>query len=71
MPLAILGTLVSCLHNVMWLWLKLLITLTALAWSTVSCIIVHSLLLPPEKKWLCSYPIFLFYVFLSWYAVVV
>lgn len=78
LPLAIFGCLVSVLHNVMWLWLKLVITITALSWSTIgnslvylACIIVNSLLLDTEKKWLLGYPIFLFYVFLAWYSIVV
>lgn len=23
-----------------------------------------------DKKWLCAYPVFLFYVFMAWYAIV-
>jgi hypothetical protein len=66
------------MHNVMWLWLKLLIIVIALCWSTIgkgssnlACIIVNSELIDPDKKWLLGYPIFLFYVFLAWYSIVV
>lgn len=35
LPLAIFGCLVSVLHNLLWLWVKLAITTTALSWSTI------------------------------------
>ena len=69
-PLAILGFIVSLLPNVTPVWVKLPIIIIALLWSTISCLIVMRDLVNDDKKWLCAYPVFLFYVFMAWYAIV-
>lgn len=69
-PLSLFGLLISILSNVLPGWVKLIIILLALAWSTVSCLIVMRDLVSEERKWLCAYPILLFYIFLGWYAIV-
>lgn len=67
-PLAILGFIVSLLpiHAI----IKLPIIIVALMWSTVSCLLVMRDLVSEERKWLCGYPVFLFYVFMAWYVIV-
>lgn len=67
-PLSIIGFIVSLLplHAI----IKLPIIIIALLWSTVSCLLVMRDLVQEEKKFLCGYPVFLFYVFMAWYAVV-
>lgn len=69
-PLSIFGLLVSILSSVLPVAVKLIIILLALAWSTVSCVIVMRDLVSDDRKWLCVYPITLFYIFLGWYAIV-
>jgi hypothetical protein len=39
-PLSLFGLLISILNNVLPVWVKLIIIILALAWSTVSCLIV-------------------------------
>ena len=39
-PLSIFGLLVSILNNILPAWVKLIIIILALAWSTVSCVLV-------------------------------
>ena len=70
-PLAIIGFLVSVLHSVLPSFVKIIILIVALLWSIVSCLIVMRDIVAEEKKWLCAYPIFLFYLFMAWYAIVV
>lgn len=69
-PLSLLGLIVSILNQVLPIWVKMIIILLALCWSTVSCLIVMRDLVSEERKWLCAYPISLFYIFLGWYAIV-
>jgi hypothetical protein len=69
-PLSVFGLLVSVLNQVLPIWAKLIIIIFALAWSTVSCVLVMRDLVSEQKKWLCAYPISLFYIFLGWYAIV-
>jgi hypothetical protein len=69
-PLAIIGFIVSPLQSVIPIWIKLPIIIIALFWSTISCLIVMRDLVNEDKKWLCAYPVFLFYVFMAWYAIV-
>lgn len=69
-PLAVLGFIVSLLPHSTPVWVKLPIIIVALLWSTVSCLMVMRDLVHDDKKWLCAYPVFLFYVFMAWYAIV-
>lgn len=67
-PLSIIGFIVSLLPLPTFVSLPIIII--ALLWSTVSCLLVMRDLVKEEKKFLCGYPVFLFYVFMAWYAVV-
>lgn len=67
-PLAIIGSIISLLPIPAFIKLPLIIV--ALLWSTVSCLIVMRDLVEEEKKWLCGYPVFLFYTFMAWYVIV-
>ena len=67
-PLAIIGFIVSLLP--LPAFIKLPIIIVGLLWSTVSCLLVMRDLVRDDKKWLCGYPVFLFYVFMAWYSIV-
>lgn len=69
-PLAIFGFIVSVLPKAVPTPIKIAIIIISLLWSTVSCLIVMKGLVAEEKKWLCSYPVFLLYIFMAWYAIV-
>ena len=77
-PLAIFGFIVALLPRSTPAFVNLILVLVGLLWSSVSCIIVIGHMLgesddddsKKNKKYLCAYPIFLFYIFLAWYAVV-
>lgn len=70
LPLALFGFVVSLMPNGVPGFVKLLLILVGLLWSVVSCVIVIRDLVSETKKFLCVYPILLFYVFLAWYAIV-
>lgn len=69
-PLAFFGFIVSVLPSGVPVAVKIPIIVIALLWSTVSCLIVMRGLVAEEKKWLCVYPVFLFYIFMAWYSIV-
>ena len=69
-PLALFGFIVSVLSKGVPAPVKIVIIVISLLWSTVSCLIVMRGLVAEEKKWLCAYPVFLFYIFMAWYAIV-
>ena len=69
-PLSVLGFIISLLPVTVPAFVKLILIIIALLWSTVSCLLVMRDLVEDEKKWLCGYPIFLFYVFMAWYSIV-
>jgi len=69
-PIAIMGLLIAIIPNSTPALVKIALILIGLAWSIVSCVIVISSLVSDTKKYLCAYPILLFYIFLSWYAIV-
>ena len=69
-PLTVFGFIVSVLPDGVPIGVKLALIIISLLWSTVSCLIVMRGLVAEEKKWLCAYPVFLFYVFMAWYAIV-
>lgn len=68
LPIAFFGLLVAILPLPG--FVNLIIMMLAMLWSTVSSMIVMRDLVSETKKVLCAYPILLFYVYLSWYAVV-
>ncbi len=69
-PLAAIGFLVAVLPKSTPAVVRLLLILLGLGWSTISCLIVMRDLVSETRKYLCAYPILLFYIFLSWYAIV-
>lgn len=69
-PLALIGFIVSVLPSSVPIWVKLPLILIALCWSTVSCLLVMRDLVNEQRKWLSAYPVFLFYIFMAWYAIV-
>ena len=69
-PLALIGFLNALLPSSPHGFVRLILVTFALLWSSISCIIVMKDLVSETKKFLCGYPIFLFYIFLSWYAIV-
>jgi hypothetical protein len=69
-PLAIIGFTTSLLYWVLPSILKLILIIVALSWSCISCMLIMRDLVSQERKWLCTYPIFLFYIFLGWYSIV-
>jgi hypothetical protein len=70
LPLAIFGFIVACLPSATPSFVNLILVLIGLVWSTISCMIVMRDLVSETKKFLCTYPILLFYIFLAWYAIV-
>lgn len=69
-PLAIFGFIVSMIPEGHVVWLKIIIILFSMLWSIASCAVVMKDLVNPTKTFLCIYPIFLFYAFLGWYAII-
>lgn len=70
LPLAGVGFLIAILPSSTPVFLRLILIILALGWSVVSCLVVMRDLVSETKKFLCAYPILLFYIFLSWYAIV-
>ena len=70
LPLTLLGFIVSLISGKAPAVVKLILVLIGFAWSSVACVIVMRDLVSQSKKYLCSYPILLFYIFLGWYAIV-
>lgn len=70
LPLTLLGFVVALMPRSAPALVKLLLVLAGLVWSTVSCLTVMRDLVSETRKYLCAYPILLFYVFLAWYAIV-
>lgn len=70
LPLAAVGFLIAIFPKSTPLFIRLVLILLALVWSAVSCLLVMRDLVSETKKYLCAYPILLFYIFLSWYAIV-
>ena len=69
-PLAIIGFLVAILPGSTPGIFRVVLITIALVWSSVSCLLVMRDLVSETRKYLCAYPILLFYIFLSWYAIV-
>lgn len=69
-PLALVGLFTSLLHSVLNGVVKFILLVFALSWSCMSCMLIMRDLVSQERKWLCTYPICLFYIFLAWYAVI-
>lgn len=70
LPLTLLGFIVSLISGKAPSFVCLILVLLGLVWSVVSCVIVMRDLVSQRKKYLCVYPILLFYIFLAWYAIV-
>lgn len=70
LPIALMGLLIAIIPNSTPALVKIGLILIGLAWSMVSCVIVLSSIVSETKKYLCAYPILLFYIFLSWYAII-
>lgn len=68
-PLAAMGILTTLLHSILPSLLKVIFLGVALCWSSISCMLIMGDLVSAERKWLCTYPIFLFYIFLAWFAI--
>ena len=49
--------------------IKLVYVLIAFAWSTYSSIHFIKEMVPEDRKELAMYPVFLFYLFLSWFLI--
>jgi len=50
--------------------LQLLLSLGAFLWSTFSSLGFMASLVPPARKWLAIYPLFLFYFVLTWLIII-
>lgn len=50
------------------LLIKMVIVGVAVLWSTVSSITFTSVIVDPGKRAIAIYPIFLFYLFIAWFA---
>jgi len=48
---------------------KILYVLLAFAWSTLAAIHFIKEMVPEDRKELAMYPVFLFYLFLSWFLI--
>lgn len=70
LPLAILGLVAAVVPRSAPAVVNLVIVVVGLVWSTVSCLIVMRDLVSETRKFLCAYPVLLFYIFLGWYAIV-
>lgn len=79
-PINIGALIVAILHNLLPFIVKLVLVLGCFGWSTfcnyyVSIFIIASIgfmssLVSEQKKVLAVYPVFLFYLFLAWFALV-
>ena len=69
-PLVLIALLTSLMHSILNGLIKFILLMLGLSWATVACMLVMRDLGNEEKKWLYVYPIFLFYLFLGWYATV-
>jgi len=49
---------------------QLLLSLGAFLWSTFSSLGFMASLVPPPRKWLAIYPLFLFYLVLTWLIII-
>lgn len=70
LPLTLLGFIVALIPGSVPVFVRLLLILLGLIWSTVSCLMVMRDLVSESRRFLCVYPILLFYIFLAWYAIV-
>jgi len=79
-PINIGALIVAILHNLLPFVVKLLLVLGCFGWSTfckykylfiiIASIGFMSSLVSEQKKVLAVYPVFLFYLFLAWFALV-
>lgn len=69
-PIALIGLLIAVIPMSNLIVVKLILIILALAWSTISCMLIMRDFVDESKKFLCAYPVLLFYIFLSWYAIV-
>jgi ABC-type transport system involved in cytochrome c biogenesis permease subunit len=69
-PIALIGLIIAVIPNSTPAAVKLVLIILALAWSTISCMLIMRDFVDESKKILCAYPVLLFYIFLSWYAIV-
>jgi len=49
-----------------WIWLDMIFVIVGFVWATRASSIFISLYIKPERRFLALYPVFFFYVFLSW-----
>jgi hypothetical protein len=70
LPIALMSVILAFLPDSTPGLVKLFLIVLGLGWSTFSCVMVMGSIVSETRKYLCVYPIFLFYIFLSWYSIV-
>ncbi|CAD8092961.1 unnamed protein product [Paramecium sonneborni] len=68
-PINIAAVLITFLQSYLGFFLRLIIVGAAFLWSTFSSLSFMSSMMNEEKKVISVYPIFLFYMFLSWFCI--
>ncbi|CAD8082608.1 unnamed protein product [Paramecium sonneborni] len=68
-PINVAAVLITFLQSYLGFFLRLIIVGVAFLWSTFSSLSFMSSMMNEEKKVISVYPIFLFYLFLSWFCI--
>ncbi|CAD8162662.1 unnamed protein product [Paramecium octaurelia] len=68
-PINVAAVLITFLQSYLGFFLRLIIVGAAFLWSTFSSLSFMSSMMNEEKKVISVYPIFLFYMFLSWFCI--
>ena len=68
-PLNLAALLNLLIGSYMHIGVKLIYVAVAFAWSTYAAIHFIKEMVPEDRKELAMYPVFLFYLFLSWFLI--
>ncbi|CAD8088416.1 unnamed protein product [Paramecium primaurelia] len=68
-PINIAAVLITFFQSYFGFFLRIIIVGVAFLWSTFSSLSFMSSMMNEEKKVISVYPIFLFYMFLSWFCI--
>ena len=66
-----MSLIIACTKSFLPFLVKACLVTASFGWSTISSIGFMGALVKPERKMLAVYPVLLFYLFLSWFVLVV
>lgn len=70
-PINIAALIIALTKSFLPFLIRTLLVILSFLWSTASSVGFMSTLVVKEKKYLAVYPVLLFYLFLSWFVLVV